>query len=367
MLRDSCECVVRNAINLMVATDRRGQGGVASVVSMYAECGFLEENQIKLIASHSCSDEGKEWRMVLRLLLATCQLLYCFIRYRVGLVHIHMSSRGSYKRKAFIIRLVKLMKGKVILHLHGAEFHNFFRNECDLNQQHYIRKTFSMADHVLVLSTQWLTWLQEVIGRTQGVSVLYNAVPSLTLDRRQVQIGRIAFLGRLGTRKGVGDLIQAFALVKQRCPNAELYLAGDGEIETYQTLARQLGLRDSVHCLGWIAGQEKLDLLSKTDVYCLPSYNEGFPMGVIEAMSAEIPVVASKAGGIPDAITNNEDGKLVDAGDVTNLALALSDLIEQRTENQRLAAAGKRKFTDNFSLQSVIPRLQSIYDELLKS
>ncbi|ENM5833713.1 exopolysaccharide biosynthesis glycosyltransferase VpsI [Vibrio metoecus] len=358
---------MRNVINLMVATDCRGQGGVASVVSMYAECGFLEENQVKLIASHSSSDKGKKWQMTIRLLLATCQLLYCFIRYRVGLVHIHMSSRGSYKRKAFIVRLVKAMKGKVILHLHGAEFRDFYRDECNELQQSHIKKTFLLADHVLVLSSQWLTWMHEVMGRTQGVSVLYNAVPSLTLDRHQVQIGRIAFLGRLGARKGVGDLIQAFALVKQRCPNAELYLAGDGEIETYQTLARQLGLRDSVHCLGWIAGKDKLDLLTKTDIYCLPSYNEGFPMGVIEAMSAEIPVVASRAGGIPDAITDNEDGKLVDAGDVANLALALSDLIEQRTENQRLAAAGKRKFTDNFSLQSVIPRLQIIYDELLKS
>ncbi|HHI5408911.1 TPA: exopolysaccharide biosynthesis glycosyltransferase VpsI [Vibrio metoecus] len=360
-------CTVRKNINLMIATDLKGQGGVATVVSTYAECGFLTANQVKLIVSHSTLDEGMKWRMLLRFTLALVNLMYSFVIYRVGLVHIHMSSRGSYRRKALIVRLVKALNGKVVLHLHGAEFRDFYRDECNELQQSHIKKTFLLADHVLVLSSQWLTWMHEVMGRTQGVSVLYNAVPSLTLDRRQVQIGRIAFLGRLGARKGVGDLIQAFALVKQRCPNAELYLAGDGEIETYQTLARQLGLRDSVHCLGWIAGKDKLDLLTKTDIYCLPSYNEGFPMGVIEAMSAEIPVVASRAGGIPDAITDNEDGKLVDAGDVANLALALSDLIEQRTENQRLAAAGKRKFTDNFSLQSVIPRLQIIYDELLKS
>ncbi|EKF9406073.1 TPA: exopolysaccharide biosynthesis glycosyltransferase VpsI [Vibrio cholerae] len=358
---------MRNVINLMVATDCRGQGGVASVVSMYAECGFLEENQIKLIASHSSSDERKKGQMTLRLLLAICQLLYCFIRYRVGLVHIHMSSRGSYKRKAFIVRLVKFMKIKVILHLHGAEFRDFYRDECNELQQSHIKKTFLLADHVLVLSSQWLTWMHEVIGRTQGVSVLYNAVPSLTLDRHQVQIGRIAFLGRLGARKGVGDLIQAFALVKQRCPEAQLYLAGDGEIETYQAMAEQLGLNGSVHCLGWIAGEAKLKLLTQTDIYCLPSYNEGFPMGVIEAMSAGIPVVASRAGGIPDAISDGEQGRLIEAGDVVALAQALGDLIEQRTENQRIATAAKQKFAENFSLQAVIPRLQTLYDELLKS
>ncbi|MGL4830369.1 MAG: exopolysaccharide biosynthesis glycosyltransferase VpsI, partial [Vibrio sp.] len=103
------------------------------------------------------------------------------------------------------------------------------------------------------------------------------------------------------------------------------------------------------------------------DIYCLPSYNEGFPMGVIEAMSGEIPVVASYAGGIPDAITDGEQGRLVEAGDVTGLAQALGDLIELRAENQRLAKAGKQKFLNHFSLQAVMPRLQSLYDELLQS
>ncbi|WP_229766342.1 exopolysaccharide biosynthesis glycosyltransferase VpsI, partial [Vibrio cholerae] len=244
---------------------------------------------------------------------------------------------------------------------------DFYRDECNMVQQRHIRHTFALADHVLVLSTQWLAWLQEVIGRTQGVSVLYNAVPSLALDRHLAQPGRIAFLGRLGTRKGVGDLIQAFALVKQRCPEAQLYLAGDGEIETYQAMAEQLGLNGSVHCLGWIAGEAKLKLLTQTDIYCLPSYNEGFPMGVIEAMSAGIPVVASRAGGIPDAISDGEQGRLIEAGDVVALAQALGDLIEQRAENQRIATAAKQKFAENFSLQAVIPRLQTLYDELLKS
>lgn len=68
--------------------------------------------------------------------------------------------KGSYRRKSVIIRLVKLLKGKVILHLHGAEFRDFYRDECNMVQQRHIRHTFALADHVLVLSTQWLAWLQ---------------------------------------------------------------------------------------------------------------------------------------------------------------------------------------------------------------
>ncbi|WP_206212091.1 exopolysaccharide biosynthesis glycosyltransferase VpsI [Vibrio sp. HDW18] len=358
---------MRKAINLMVSTDHKGLGGVATVVSTYANCGFLDANQIKLITSHSSLDQANKWRMLLRFMFALCQLLYCFIVYRVGVVHIHMSSRGSYWRKAIIVRLAKRLGGKVILHLHGAEFRDFYRDECNVVLKKNIKKTFALADHVLVLSTQWLSWVQQTFGRFQGVSVLYNAVPSLDLDRQLAELGSIAFLGRLGARKGVGDLIQAFALVKQRCPNAQLFLAGDGDLNTYQTLAEQLGVANAVHCLGWISGQAKLNLLSKTDIYCLPSYNEGFPMGVIEAMSAGIAVVASRAGGIPDAITDGDQGRLVNAGDVAGLALALGDLIENRIENQRVAAEGKQKFSENFSLQAVIPQLQTLYDELLTS
>ena len=118
--------------------------------------------------------------------------------------------------------------------------------------------------------------------------------------------------------------------------------------------------------LGWISGDKKLSVLRTADIYCLPSYNEGFPMGVIEAMSANVCVVSTYAGGIPDAIESGKDGLLVNAGDVEALAQALIKLIQDRELNAQLAQSGKAKFENNFSQQAILPQLQFIYDRLTR-
>jgi len=352
-------------INLMIGTDMKGQGGVATVISTYEECGFLSKHQVRLIITHSTNNRFGNAGALIRFGLAILQIIYLFMRFRVGLVHIHMSSRGSYQRKSLLVRLVKLLKGKVILHLHGGEFRDFYTYECGEQKKRHIRRTFEMVDKVLVLSSHWLAWSQEVLAYSEHVSVLYNAVPNLELNRDNVEKGRIAFLGRIGARKGAADLLRAFRIVKIRCPCAKLSIAGDGEIDTHQKLAQELCLTQDVDFLGWVSGEEKKALLAKTDIYCLPSYNEGFPMGVIEAMSAGIVVVASNVGGIPDAITDRQQGLLIDAGDTTALASSLCELIENRNLNQQYVLDAKRKFDENFSLHAIIPQLHSIYDGLL--
>nr|WP_241214457.1 glycosyltransferase family 4 protein [Vibrio alfacsensis] len=165
--------------------------------------------------------------------------------------------------------------------------------------------------------------MKTIVSDPTKVHVIYNAVDTLDLNRSNIDQGRILFLGRLGERKGVKDLIDAFAIVLKQYPDCRLTLGGDGDIATFKQQVKNLGISNNVDFLGWVAGEQKKIWLSKADVYCLPSYNEGFPMGVLEAMSANIPVVASTAGGIPDAIENSVDGLLIEAGDVEMLATHL--------------------------------------------
>ncbi|MDE1339575.1 glycosyltransferase family 4 protein [Vibrio aestuarianus] len=356
---------MKQKINLTVATDLNGQGGIATVLNVYKESGFFANNNVKLISTHSTKNRFGKIGAFALFLLATIKLISYFIFYDIGLVHIHMASRGSYQRKSLLIRIAKAFKAKVILHLHGAEFRDFYANECDERKQAHIRHTFEICDVVIVLSTHWLAWANETLSKSDHVKVLYNAVPSLRLQRSNAQLGVIAFLGRVGPRKGALDLLHAFKIVKEVCPHALLKMAGDGNIAEYKQEAKTLGIDDSVEFLGWISGPRKMELLEITDVYCLPSYNEGFPMGILEAMSAEIAVVSSYAGGIPDAITNNIDGLLVEAGDIYNLSQALISLINNRDINRQFVISAKSKFEDRFSIKAIIPQLQNIYKEVL--
>ena len=355
---------MKKRINLMIGPKREGKGGVSTVINSYFKMGFIEENSIKLLTVNRSG--ASHLSMMIFFAFSLIRLLFILGMYKVELVHIHMASRGSYSRKSLIIRLLKFFDIKVILHLHGAEFRDFYAGECSEKKQQHIRNTFMMVDKVLVLSTQWLDWAAVTFPSTEHFQVLYNSVIPIANNGSDSQIGKVVFLGRIGERKGAGDLIRAFQKVKAKCPNAKLELAGDGDIEKFTALASELDISDSVMFLGWISGDKKLSVLRSADIYCLPSYNEGFPMGVIEAMSANICVVSTYAGGIPDAIESDKDGLLVNAGDVEALAQALIKLIQDRELNAQLAKSGKIKFENNFSQQAILPQLQSIYDSLTR-
>lgn len=351
--------------NLTIATDMRGKGGVSSVINVLKDEGFLTKTNSKLIVSHANFNSFSVLRQLLVFSACVCRLLFNLIFLNIGLVHIHMSSRGSYIRKSTLIRIVKYFKVKVIIHLHSGEFKNFYNDECSLNKKEHVRNTFNMADKVIVLSTQWLEWLNTILeDKNKGV-VVYNAVSIKPIEPAQrSEIFNFVFLGRLSDRKGVSDLIIAFSKVVELYPQTRLILGGDGELDKFKSLVKKLNLITTVEFLGWISGDAKFDLLKKADSYILPSYNEGFPMGILEAMSCKVPIIATDVGGIPDAITSGEEGLLINAGDIDGLTNAMKYSIESPLEIQRMQEKASIKYLNKFSPNIIIPQLITIYKDL---
>lgn len=354
----------RKLINLTVGT--RGKGGISSVLRVLNEYGFYKKWNVKFITTHTGFLKYKFFLLPIVFCTALLTLIYYFLFYKVGIVHVHMASRGSYIRKACILRLAKYCGAKTIIHLHGAEFNTFYSKECSERKKRHIQDTFNKADKVIVLSHQWLAWIGTIISDKNKASIVYNATPKFEIPEKKSTLKQtILFLGRLGQRKGVEDLINAFSKISENFPRVQLHLGGDGDLVRYQSQASALGISDKVFFLGWITGDKKLQCLSDATIYCLPSYNEGFPMGVLEAMSAEVAVVASTAGGIPDAITDDKEGLLIEAGDIDALADALTTMLEDENKRAMYIMAAKAKFINNFSPEVIIPKLNDIYQGLL--
>ena len=357
---------MKKIINLTIATDISGKGGISTVLQILNQHNFFITTNSTLITSHCSSGGYFELKRFAYFFFSLVQLLFYAVFYKLGVVHVHMASRGSYIRKSKILRLAKFFGAKTILHLHGAEFETFYNKECSASKKQHIRDTFNMADKVIVLSTQWLAWVNTIVSDKTKTCIVYNAVPEVALPKKSTQLHNILFLGRLGQRKGVEDLITAFAQIAEEFPNTQLHLGGDGEIAKYQAQAKTLGVEKQVIFLGWVAGEKKNQCLADATIYCLPSYNEGFPMGVLEAMSAGVAVVASTAGGIPDAITDHKEGLLVEAGNINALAIALTTLLADDRIREQYATAAKVKFKNNFSPDVIIPQLKGIYQKLLE-
>ena len=351
-------------INLTVATSINGKGGISTVLNVLQQAHFFKQTNNQLIASHTNGNTLFGLGRLTSFMSSIIKIFYFGMFKRLNIVHIHMASRGSYTRKSIIIRIVRILGGKIIIHLHGADFKIFYADESTQKKQQHIRETFNMADSVIVLSSQWLEWVNCIVEDNSKTCVVYNAVPEIDLPATKSLNNIILFMGRLGERKGVTDLIDAYAKLAAKFPNSRLHLGGDGDLELYQRKVDELGITEQVTLLGWVSGQAKKQCLADATIFCLPSYNEGFPMGVLEAMSANITVVASRAGGIPDAITDKQEGLLIDAGDVDALASALSTLLSDVELRRSLSAAAKIKYKDNFSPEVIVPQLIQIYEQL---
>ena len=257
-----------------------------SVVEAYERDGFIARENVTLIASYV--DGGLLYRQWI-LVKAIATFLRVLTTRRVTLVHCHAAMRGSFWRKGLFASLARAWNIPVILHLHGSEMKPFHQSQ-PRALQHLIRRSLERATRVLVLSESWKRFIAEIAPQAR-VTVLpnYVVVPGGRVEREAGTT--ILFLGLIGERKGVFDLLPAFAEVRRAHPEARLILGGNGDIARARSEVEALGLSNSVTLAGWVDGARKAELLAQADVFVLPSYNEGLPMSVLEAMAESLPVV----------------------------------------------------------------------------
>jgi len=280
-------------------------------------------------------------------------------------VHIHLASRGSTLRKTILAWMTLRAHRPLVVHAHGSTFDEFFDTLPKFVQRTFSR-TFSRADRFVVLSSQWRDFYVNRCGLPrERVAVLINPtpLPPVLPDRSARECVQFVFLGRIGARKGPFDLLRAFrALPPAVRERARLVFAGDGEVEALRRAARDLGSAVTVH--SWLDRAQLAALLAASDAFVLPSYHEGVPMALLEAMAHGLPVIATPVGGIPDAMTANVEGILVVPGDESALTGALRRLIEDESLRLEMGRAARLR-AEGFDVTGYTQRLLHIYRQLL--
>ncbi len=163
--------------------------------------------------------------------------------------------------------------------------------------------------------------------------------------------------------KRVEDVIRIFGKVVDEVP-ARLVMVGDGpERPVAAELAERLGLADRVLFLGKHASVD--ELLACADVFLLPSENESFGLAALEAMASGAPVVASRAGGLPEVVEDGESGFLHDVGDVDGMAASAVRILSDEAVHARVAEAGRARAVERFSADAVVPRYEAFYESVI--
>jgi len=173
----------------------------------------------------------------------------------------------------------------------------------------------------------------------------------------------IAHLSNFRPVKRLPDVIEVFARVRQQLP-AKLVLIGDGpERANAEWLVREKGLTPDVHFLG----KQNLvhEKLSIADLFLLPSALESFGLAALEAMACEVPVIATRVGGLPEVIPEGEGGYLFDVGDVAAMAQQALELLSDPERNRALGARARAAALKRYCATHIIPRYEAFYQRLL--
>ncbi len=344
---------------MLVMLCTAGKGGMKSVVDGYQADGVFAKYNVKLIATHVEGSIGQRLAAAVKALILFVQLLSTG---RVRLVHVHIAMRGSFWRKGLFALVARRFGVPVIGHVHGSEMKAFIAGQSALGRQ-LIRGQLEAFTRVIALSESWASYLRGVAPNARVVVIPnYVRVPAVVRNcvaRRPVQL---LFLGLIGDRKGIFDLLQAVARVNAKGA-VRLVIGGNGELDRCRCEIERLGLIGAVEMRGWVSGASKTELLRESDVFVLPSYNEGLPVSILEAMSWGLPVVATHVGGIPDLVRDGVDGLLRQAGDVDGLADAISTLAGSAELRQGMGRSGRARVIERYSDQVVLPMIDRLYDE----
>lgn len=322
---------------LMLGPDLADRGGIVSV-----ERVILDHPVAAMPLRFQPSLREKNLRATLPLFLrAVAEILLRGPRYRAVLLH--MSYRGSAVRKALLTVCARLRGCPPVILAHGSEFRGFWET-LPAWRRAVLRAILRRAG-ILALAPRWQRFYRHALRLPPGrVQVLANAVPvpprPVSQDADPV---RLLFLGRIGPRKGAFDLLAALARLPAGVPDWHLVLAGDGAVDEARAAVARLGLDQRVRVAGWVGPEERDALVAGSQILVLPSYHEGLPMAILEALAAGLVVVTTPVGGIPDAIVDGEHGLLVRPGDPAGLAGALARAIADPALRRRLGAAGRAR------------------------
>ena len=294
------------------------KGGVAQVIYLYDN---LIYPKFKFIAN---SGGGNKFRKLWIAIESLLMMIWrCLVDKDIKIVHIHTASYNSFRRSVWFMRVAQFMRRKVILHIHGGGFKDYYATD-----KEWISKKLNCADRLIVLSPFWKEFFDTIVEQSK-VYVIENIIEypqkkSVTKDDRL----HLLFLGLIADAKGIFDLLDVLREHKEEFKNKLiLHVGGNGEVDRFNKFIADNHLRDMVLYEGWVSGDKKVDLLNLCDLYILPSYAEGVPLSILEAMSYDMAIVASNVGGIPELV-NDTNGIMFNPGDKDAIYQSLKILLE---------------------------------------
>jgi glycosyltransferase involved in cell wall biosynthesis len=294
-------------------------------------------------------------------------------RFRPHIIHVHTSQGIGWLKDSFFVLIGKACHCRVILHVHAADFDQLYGGQSRFVQS-YTRRVMGLADAVIAVSAEWRRYLAHIVPIDQvltftncvAVDIMFPHVPKRSTDG-----AKALFLGSVGPRKGAFDLLEAVSHLKSMGCSLHLWLAGyeerEGDLLRARTRLEELQLAEMCQLVGMVYGARKTELLNEANLFVLPSYNEGLPIAVLEAMAAGLAVVATPVGGVPEVIKDGYNGFLVPPGDTGALAEKLAILANDQHLREEMGRRSREMAEQELDVKPYANRLVALYESLVRA
>src|SRR5262245_3097094 len=292
---------------------------------------------------------------------------------RLDIVHAHYAiphATAAYLARQILASTRPVGVPRVITTLHGTDITLL---GSDRSYSETVAFCIQQSDGVTAVSASLKNDTNRELGITKDIRVIPNFIDCAINHRRDVTPLRrqlaprdeklLIHVSNFRPVKRVNVVVETFARVRQQLP-ARLLMVGDGpDLTDAACLARSLGVADDVQFLG--EQDQVVPLLSAADVMLLPSAQESFGLAALEAMACEVPVVASRVGGLPELIEDGVTGRLNDVDDLEGMARSALELLTNEAFHRRAAEAARRVARERYCDSKIVPVYDAFYNEVL--
>jgi glycosyltransferase involved in cell wall biosynthesis len=347
---------------LMTGVDKTTKGGMWTVAENYIKS--REYNDAVDLKYIPLSVTGPALKKIAFSLKGYFGILSDLITRHPDIMHVHMAERGSVYRKGIAMLLGKLFGCRIICHMHGAEFQDWYES-LDEKRRANVRRIVDRSDRVIILGRYWLDFMGTIVPK-EKISVLYNAVSVPDENRYDPDAHTVLFLGVVGQRKGAYDLLEAFVECLPDIPeDIDLEYYGPDFEGRIKDAIKEKNAGSRIRYMGWLDTEGKEAVFADTICNVLPSYNEGLPMTILETMACGIPNITTDVAAIPEAV-DETNGVIISPGDTDALASAIKRICGSRDLRGRLSEKAYEKARDTFSLDTHIKTVLGLYGQVLK-
>jgi glycosyltransferase involved in cell wall biosynthesis len=341
-------------------------GGMATVIDDISRSSLAREVELILFDTGKQTPAGRSLTQAIAARVALWRAWWQALSPANRTVaHIHTCSFLTYFLDGVYVSLARLRGVPVVLHVHGGRFDTFL-DELSPFALGIARFIARRATRVVVLSGEWEKKLAERLPGAH-LTVIENGVAEPQLIEVSKTNGEIVvlFLGNLCQRKGILDLV---ACAGQLPPSVRLVLVGGEEdpgiTERVRAELAQQGIESRVELVGPAVGEAKFRWLRKADIFVLPSYAEGVPISMLEALAAGLPAIVTPVGGIPSVLQDGEHALFVPPGDRAALAEAITRLAGDVDLRSRMGVSARRHVLEHYGIECTAQKYLQLYESL---